>query len=78
MLRVFEIAGRKIGEGHPCFIVAEMSGNHNQDINRAYKLIDAAADAGVDAVKLQTYTPDTLTLNVPRDNPNIKYFLIGK
>ena len=63
MPKEFEIAGRKIGEGHPCFIVAEMSGNHKQDIRRAYKLIDAAAEAGVDAVKLQTYTPDTLTIN---------------
>src|SRR3989344_1500021 len=78
MPQEFEIADRKIGEGHPCFIVAEMSGNHKQDIRRAYALIDAAAEAGVDAVKFQTYTPDTLTIDVPRENPNIKYFLIGE
>jgi pseudaminic acid synthase len=56
--------GKKIiGPGQPVFIVAEMSGNHNQDIRRAYKIIDAAAAAGVDAVKLQTYTPDTMTID---------------
>src|SRR3989344_9257724 len=72
MPKEFEIAGRKIGEGHPCFIVAEMSGNHKQDIKRAYKMIDAAAEAGVDAIKLQTYTPDTLTINSDK-----KWFRIG-
>lgn len=62
---------RKIGPGQPVFIVAEMSGNHNQDINRAYQIIDAAAEAGVDAVKLQTYTPDTMTIDC-----NKKYFQV--
>jgi pseudaminic acid synthase len=54
---------REIGKGKPVFIVAEMSGNHNQDINKAFKIIDMAITAGVDAVKLQTYTADTLTIN---------------
>ncbi|MBU2265236.1 pseudaminic acid synthase [Patescibacteria group bacterium] len=63
---------RLIGPGQPVFIVAEMSGNHNQDINRAYKIINAAAKIGADAIKLQTYTPDTLTIDC--DN---KYFQIG-
>lgn len=54
---------RKIGPEQPVFIVAEMSGNHNHDIRRAYKIIDAAAAAGADAVKLQTYTADTLTID---------------
>ena len=54
---------RKIGSGHPTFIIAEMSGNHNQDFKKALKIIDEAAKAGVDAVKLQTYTPDTMTIN---------------
>lgn len=59
----FKIGHRIIGENHPCFIVAEMSGNHNHDIKNAYSIIDAAAEAGVDALKMQTYTPDTITLN---------------
>jgi pseudaminic acid synthase len=63
---------RKIGPGQPVFIVAEMSGNHNQDIKRAYKIIDAAAAAGVDAVKLQTYTPDTITIDCDKEYFKIK------
>jgi pseudaminic acid synthase len=62
---------RLIGPGQPVFIVAEMSGNHNGDIRRAYKIIDAAAAAGVDAIKLQTYTPDTMTIDC-----NKKYFVV--
>ena len=62
---------RKIGEGCPAFIVAEMSANHNQDYATAVKIIRAAAEAGADAIKLQTYTPDTITMNC--DN---KYFVI--
>lgn len=63
---------RKIGPGQPAFIIAEMSGNHNQDINRAYKIIDAAAEAGVDAVKLQTYTADTLTIDCDNEYFQVK------
>lgn len=61
-----QIAGRPIGPGHPTYIVAELSGNHNGDLGRAIETIHAAADAGADAVKLQTYTPDTITLRSTR------------
>lgn len=63
-VKPIEIAGRKIGPGERPYIIAEMSGNHKHDIDRALALVDAAADAGADAVKLQTYTPDTMTIDV--------------
>lgn len=59
---MFRIWKRLAGPAEPAFIVAEMSGNHNNDIRRAFKIIDAAAEAGADAIKLQTYTADTITL----------------
>jgi N-acetylneuraminate synthase/pseudaminic acid synthase len=61
------IANRTISADTPAFIVAEISGNHNQDYNRAVEIIEAAAEAGADAVKLQTYTPDTITLDCDND-----------
>jgi len=57
------ISGRTIGPGCPPFIIAEMSGNHNADLSRALDLIEAAKEAGADAVKLQTYTADTITID---------------
>ena len=57
------IAGRNIGSGYVPYIIAEMSANHNGNIETAFKLIEAAKQSGADAVKLQTYRPDTITLN---------------
>jgi pseudaminic acid synthase len=58
------IAQRELGAGHPPFIVAEMSGNHNQSLDRALEIVDAAAKAGAHALKIQTYTADTMTLDI--------------
>ncbi|WDP89720.1 MAG: pseudaminic acid synthase [Desulfobacter sp.] len=57
-----KIKNRKIGSGHPPYVIAEMSANHHRDFDTALAIIDAAKEAGADAVKLQTYTPDTLTI----------------
>ncbi|WP_201576082.1 pseudaminic acid synthase [Psychrobacter okhotskensis] len=60
---MLEINGRKIGKNFPPYIIAEMSANHNGDINNAFKIIEMAKRSGADAVKLQTYTPDTITFD---------------
>lgn len=67
------INNRTIGGGHPVYIIAEMSANHGQSYDEAVKIIHAAKEAGADAIKLQTYTPDTMTIDC--DN---EYFRIGK
>ena len=58
------ISGRFIGIGHRPFIIAEMSGNHNQSLERALEIVDAVAKTGAHALKIQTYTPDTMTLDI--------------
>lgn len=60
----FTIEKRGIGPGHPPFIIAEMSGNHNQSLERALEIVEAAARAGAHALKIQTYTADTMTLDL--------------
>ena len=62
-MKVVRIGAREVGDGAPVYLVAELSANHGQDKAIALKTIEAAAAAGADAIKLQTYTPDTLTLN---------------
>jgi pseudaminic acid synthase len=59
-----------IGREHPPFVIAEMSGNHNGDLNRALAIVDAVADSGAQALKLQTYTADTITIDV--DGPQFR------
>ena len=59
----FKILDREIGPNHPTYIIAELSCNHNQDKNIALKLIEEAHKAGADAIKLQTYTQDTMTID---------------
>jgi N-acetylneuraminate synthase len=61
------IGDRNIGPGNPVYIIAELSANHNQDLQRAVSLIDAGKEAGADAIKLQTYTPDTITIRSDRE-----------
>jgi len=56
------IAGRPIGPKHPPYVIAELSANHNGDLSQALRIIDAAVEAGADAVKIQTYRPDTITM----------------
>jgi pseudaminic acid synthase len=67
------IQGRCLGSGQPAYIIAEMSANHGQNFDKAVQLVRAAKDAGANAIKLQTYTPDTLTIDSHRPE-----FLIGK
>jgi pseudaminic acid synthase len=62
-----QVGRRTIGTGHPVYVVAELSANHKQDFERAKSIIQAAHDAGADAVKLQTYTADTITIQSDRE-----------
>ena len=67
------IAGRAIGPGEPTYIIAELSANHHHDYEEAARLVQAAAEAGADAIKLQTYTPDTMTIDCDR-----QWFRVGE
>ena len=73
MTNPMRIGKRLVGPGHPVYVVAEMSANHNQNFDHAVKIIEAAKETGADAIKLQTYTADTLTLK--SDKP---WFKVGK
>ncbi len=67
-MKDIDIGGRLIGKNHPPFIIAELSGNHGQDLELALKMVDEAAYAGAHAIKLQSYTADSMTLDV--DSPD--------
>jgi len=73
LITPIEIKGRKIGPGYPVYIVAEMSANHNHDFDQAIKILKMAKEIGADAVKLQTYTPDTITIRSDK-----KHFRVGE
>ena len=68
----FEISNKKIGDNYPTFIIAELSANHMNDFDIAVKTIEAMADAGADAVKFQTFTPDTITIDCDNEYFQIK------
>ena len=69
---MIKIGKYNIGSGYPPFIIAEMSGNHNQSLERALKIVEAAARTGAHALKLQTYTPDTMTIDVSHGEFNVE------
>ena len=73
MTNTMEVNGRTLGPGRPTYIIAEMSANHSQEIDQAISIIHAAKEAGADAIKLQTYTADTMTIDCDKE-----CFQIGK
>lgn len=73
MNKPLTLGGRQIGDEYPCYVIAEMSANHAGDINTAMEIIWAARESGVDCIKLQTYLPDTMTIDSDKE-----YFQICK
>ena len=69
---MIKLGNHKIGVNYPPFIIAEMSGNHNQSLEKALAIVDAAAASGVHALKIQTYTPDTMTIDINEGEFHIK------
>ena len=67
MNKEIRIGSHIIAKDKPVYIIAEMSANHNMDYNRARQIVQAAAQSGADAIKLQTYTPDTITIDCDDD-----------
>ena len=63
MVEPIKIKDRYIGKNYPVYIIAEMSANHAGDINRAIEIIHASKESGADCIKIQTYTPDTMTID---------------
>ena len=83
MPRSITIGRRRVGDGAPAYIIAELSANHGQSFETAARLVRAARDAGADAVKLQTYTPDTMTIRSERPEfkariPMKRYAKVGE
>ena len=72
MNNTIKIKNRIVGQGHPAYIIAEMSGNHAGSLERALEIVHAAKESGADCIKIQTYNPDTITMNCDND-----YFHIG-
>lgn len=70
-MNIVDLSKRKIGEGYPTYIIAEMSANHSGSLNRALEIVHAAKESGADCIKIQTYTADTITINSKK-----QYFII--
>lgn len=71
-MKIIKIGDREVGEHTKPFVIAEMSGNHNQSLDRAIEIVESAAQSGADAVKIQTYTADTMTLDLKADSYTIE------